>query len=72
MAAASVKIAGAHGQHIENVHLEPYNSLDEFWKLYEGSYARVLGQAEHFCKSSGAKPENTLVFIRCAKLYFLC
>ncbi|EJD50534.1 Arginase/deacetylase [Auricularia subglabra TFB-10046 SS5] len=65
VAAASVKIAGAHGQHIENIHLETYTSMDEFWKLYEGPYSRLLGQAENFCKVTDAKPENTLVFISC-------
>ncbi|KZV90022.1 Arginase/deacetylase [Exidia glandulosa HHB12029] len=65
VAAASVHLAGAHGQHIENVHLEPYESLDEFWKLYEGPYARLLRQAEHFVKSTNAVPEKTLVFISC-------
>ncbi|KAH7097623.1 Arginase/deacetylase [Auriculariales sp. MPI-PUGE-AT-0066] len=65
VAAASVKIAGPHGQHIENIHLDQYESLENFWKLYNGPYSRLLGQAEQFCQATKASPESTLVFISC-------
>ncbi|KAH9891788.1 Arginase/deacetylase [Cubamyces lactineus] len=62
--AASVSIHGPHGQHIENVHLEPYTSEEEFWEtLYAKRYSRVLDKARAFLDSTGGASDDTLVFI---------
>ncbi|KAI0715688.1 Arginase/deacetylase [Cerioporus squamosus] len=64
--AASVSIHGPHGQHIENIHLTPYKSEQEFWdNLYPGSYSRLLEKAGDFLDSTGGPGEDTLVFISC-------
>ena len=64
--AASVSIHGPHGQHIENVHLEPFESEGQFWDVhYNGAYNRLLRKAEDFIKNTGdASSNETLVFIR--------
>jgi hypothetical protein len=63
--AASVSIHGPHGQYIENVHLEPFESEEQFWDVhYRGAYSRLLRKAEDFLKSTGASSDDTLVFIR--------
>ncbi|KAI0313788.1 Arginase/deacetylase [Amylostereum chailletii] len=64
--AASVSIHGPHGQYIENVHLEPYESEEQFWeKLYNGAYNRLLNKAENFLRSTGEGEDDTMVFISC-------
>lgn len=64
--AASVSIHGPHGQYIENVHLEPFESEEQFWDAhYRGAYSKLLRKAEDFVKSTGgASSDDTLVFIR--------
>lgn len=63
--AASVSIHGPHGQYIENVHLEPFESEAQFWDVhYNGAYSRLLRKAEDFVKNTGgASSDDTLVFI---------
>lgn len=64
--AASVSIHGPHGQYIENVHLEPYESEEQFWRsLYERAYSRLLKKAQQFLESTGGKSDETMVFISC-------
>lgn len=48
---ASLCIDNAHGQHIWNVHLEPWKSEAEFWALYEDKYTVLLDKARKFLKS---------------------
>ena len=63
--AASVSIHGPHGQHIENVHLVPYATEQEFWdRLYSGPYSRLLSKAGEFLEHTGASTDDVLVFIR--------
>jgi hypothetical protein len=63
--AASVSIHGHHGQHIENVHLLPYESEEDFFKrLYDGPYSRLLGKAQEFVENTGTAQDDVLVFIR--------
>ena len=64
--AASVSIHGPHGQYIENVHLEPFESEEQFWDVYyRGAYGKLLRKAEDFVKSTGGtSSDNTLVFVR--------
>lgn len=63
---ASISLGGAHGQYIENVHLEPYASEEDFHEdLYPQYYNRLFGQARRFVKAANAVSDNTLVFISC-------
>ncbi|KAF8600397.1 Arginase/deacetylase [Ceratobasidium sp. AG-I] len=71
-AAASVSLHGnAHGQHIENVHLQEWaDEADFFERLYGdregGGYAgRLFGRARAFLKGTGAAPEKTMIFVSC-------
>ncbi|KAI0826937.1 Arginase/deacetylase [Trametes gibbosa] len=64
--AASVSIHGPHGQHIENIHLEPYASEQDFWdRLYPTQYLRLLKKAGEFIENTGGPRDDTLVFISC-------
>ncbi|KAJ9132535.1 Histone deacetylase [Pleurostoma richardsiae] len=48
---ASLCIENAHGQNIWNVHLEPWKSESDFWKLYESKYSILLEKARKFLKA---------------------
>ena len=62
--AASVSIHGPHGQHIENIHLQPYSSEEHFWSvLYKENYSKLLTKAEEFLTLSDSKGD-ALVLIR--------
>ncbi|KAJ7636785.1 hypothetical protein FB45DRAFT_1138718 [Roridomyces roridus] len=63
--AASVSIHGAHGQHIENVHLQTYTSPEHWEVLYKERYSRILRSAEEFLDKTGWPGEDVLVFISC-------
>lgn len=53
VSAASLVVAGGHGQHISNVHLEPYDDEGDFHRrLYEGYREGLLGAAERFCRQT--------------------
>lgn len=60
--AASVSLHGAHGQHIENVHLGVYATEDDFWALYESRYICVLRKAEEFLQKTPSG--DALIFMR--------
>jgi histone deacetylase HOS3 len=66
--AASVTLNGAHGQFIENVHLETYASDEEFFEhLYPAYRKRLIGGASEFLaktRTSASSPSDTMVFIR--------
>ncbi|EJU03261.1 Arginase/deacetylase [Dacryopinax primogenitus] len=64
--AASICIHGGHGQHIENIHLEPYTSDEDFWgRLYPQKYSQLLKKADDFFKNTGAEPHKSLVLVSC-------
>lgn len=48
---ASLCIENAHGQHIHNVHLEPWRTEAEFWDLYEDKYSVLLLKARKYLKA---------------------
>lgn len=62
--AASVSLHGPHGQHIENIHLQPYTSDEHFNVLYKEQYSKLLKKAGEFIEGSGGKGDDVLVFIR--------
>ncbi|KAF5334553.1 hypothetical protein D9758_015774 [Tetrapyrgos nigripes] len=79
--AASVSIHGAHGQWVENVHLQPYQSEPDgerhFWdELYPKVYMRLLRKAEEFVKDtnkqSDGEGEDVLVFIKLVRFFLHC
>ena len=66
--AASTTLSGAHGQYIENVHLESYTSDEDFFsRLYPIYHERLLGGATRFLKKTGelSSSDETMVFVRC-------
>ncbi|KAF8625944.1 hypothetical protein AX17_006670 [Amanita inopinata Kibby_2008] len=64
--AASVSIHKAHGQYIENIHLEPYTSEQQFRDvLYKKKYSRLLKKAEEFLTDTGGPGDDVLIFISC-------
>ncbi|KAJ7342711.1 Arginase/deacetylase [Mycena albidolilacea] len=63
--AASVSIHGAHGQYIENVHLQEYTSAEHWEKLYVEQYSKILWKAEEFLDSTGGPGKDVLFFISC-------
>ncbi|KAL7275073.1 histone deacetylase [Rhizina undulata] len=38
----------AHGQYIHNVHLKSYTTEEEFWKLYQNHYFKLISKARDF------------------------
>lgn len=48
---ASLCIDNAHGQHVWNVHLEPWRTDAEFWDLYENKYKVLLEKARKYLKA---------------------
>jgi histone deacetylase HOS3 len=60
---ASLNLA-AHGQYIENIHLQPYEDEDDFYARIYPKYLALLDKALVFMKETEADPERTVVFIR--------
>lgn len=61
---ASVTLDGAHGQWIQNVHLDKYTSPEEFDQLYREKYHPALfGKARRFLQATDARPGKTLILI---------
>jgi histone deacetylase HOS3 len=59
-----VRIDGAHGQYISNVHLEPYTSVAQFHSdVYPKYHDGLIGAAASFLKKTAADPGQTLFLI---------
>lgn len=56
---ASVCIDNAHGQSIWNVHLEPWKTPNEFWKLYKDKYLVLLDKARNFLRYQTQRLESS-------------
>ncbi|KAJ9609693.1 histone deacetylase [Cladophialophora chaetospira] len=52
---ASLCIENAHGQSIWNVHLEPWATQQDFWKLYEKKYLVLLEKTRVFLRQHTAR-----------------
>lgn len=68
--AASLCIENAHGQSVWNVHLQPWKTEDDFWRLYEDRYSVLLDKAKIFLqhhsqriKSEGKATGKAAIFI---------
>ncbi|KAF2748658.1 Arginase/deacetylase, partial [Sporormia fimetaria CBS 119925] len=48
--AASLCVENAHGQTVWNIHLQPWKTEDEFWKIYEERYMILLDKTRHYLK----------------------
>jgi histone deacetylase HOS3 len=48
---ASLCIDNAHGQNVWNVHLQPWRSEAEFWKLYETKYSILLDKTRAYLQT---------------------
>ncbi|KAG8733094.1 hypothetical protein FRC10_000424 [Ceratobasidium sp. 414] len=71
--AASINIS-AHGQHIENVHLQEWADENDFFgRLYgdpngevgDGYATRLFGRAREFLKSTRAISSKTMIYVSC-------
>ncbi|KAJ2934510.1 hypothetical protein H1R20_g2645, partial [Candolleomyces eurysporus] len=64
--AASTSIHNAHGQFIENIHLQTYTSEEHFWtELYEKRYKQILHKSQEFLDATGGPGDDVLIFISC-------
>lgn len=61
---ASVSLSGAHGQFIENMHLQPYATHDQFWNDLYPHYCKLFDKASDFLKL-GSQDTNVPIFISC-------
>ncbi|KTW31827.1 uncharacterized protein T551_01088 [Pneumocystis jirovecii RU7] len=52
-----------HNQAIWNIHIEKYDTIEEFEKIYNNSYIKLLTKADDFFKNSNALPEQCLLVI---------
>lgn len=48
--AASLCIENAHGQTVWNIHLQPWTTPEEFWRLYETRYLELLDKVRNYLK----------------------
>ena len=55
---ASLCVENAHGQSIWNVHLEPWKSHTDFWKLYESRYSILLEKTRIFLRQHTTRLES--------------
>lgn len=63
--AASTSIHGPHGQYIENIHLERYESNEQFFAEVYPKYLRLISRAETFLGETGGADDDVMVFISC-------
>ncbi|WVR08580.1 hypothetical protein IAU60_005635 [Kwoniella sp. DSM 27419] len=59
---ASISLA-AHGQYIENIHLQPYESEEDFYLRIYPLYLALLDKAKVFMRETAAEPSRTIVLI---------
>ncbi|WVQ63278.1 uncharacterized protein L199_001429 [Kwoniella botswanensis] len=59
---ASISLA-AHGQYIENIHLQPYEDEADFYTRIYPLYLALLNKAKVYMEETGAEPSRTMVFI---------
>jgi histone deacetylase HOS3 len=52
---ASICIDNAHGQTVWNVHLESWDSVEEFWQLYETKYTVLLDKTRNYLRGQSKR-----------------
>lgn len=62
--AASTSIHGSHGQYIDNIHLQRYDSEAHFWDVLYPRYLTLLHRARDFLDETGGPRDDVIVFIR--------
>ena len=60
---ASLCIENAHGQNIWNVHLQPWKTEAEFWKLYEERYSVLIEKMRAFLQTQYQKFRSTSLYV---------
>jgi histone deacetylase HOS3 len=68
---ASLCIENAHGQSIWNVHLEPWKTHADFWRLYESKYAVLIEKTRSFLRYHTEKLSNSLPGVKAKAAIFL-
>ncbi|KAI6147413.1 arginase deacetylase [Pisolithus tinctorius] len=63
--AASTSIHGPHGQHVENIHLQQYDSSEHFWDTLYPKYLNLIHRAKDFLDRTGGPGDDVLIFISC-------
>ncbi|KAF8120660.1 histone deacetylase domain-containing protein [Boletus edulis] len=61
--AASTSIHGPHGQYIENIHLQRYDSEAQFWDVLYPQYLNLLHRARDFLDDGPG--DDAIIFISC-------
>lgn len=56
---ASICIENAHAQMVWNIHLKPWASKPEFWKLYDERYVVLLDKARHYLRAQTEHIKST-------------
>ncbi|WWC92245.1 uncharacterized protein L201_007199 [Kwoniella dendrophila CBS 6074] len=59
---ASISLA-AHGQYIENIHLQPYENEADFYERIYPLYLALLNKAKIYMEETQAESSKTIVFI---------
>lgn len=49
---------------MENVVMEQFVSDDDFWRIYEEKYKKIIETAQTFLEQTNAVKEKTIVFMR--------
>ncbi|KAK5991143.1 Histone deacetylase HOS3 [Cladobotryum mycophilum] len=52
---ASICIDNAHGQTVWNVHLQPWETEQEFWEIYQTKYVVLLDKTRKYLKDQAAR-----------------
>ena len=68
---ASLCIENAHGQSIWNVHLEPWKSYADFWRLYDSKYTVLIDKTRNFLRSHSEKLSNAPIGVKPKAAIFL-
>lgn len=63
--AASTSIHGMHGQHVENIHLQQYDSNEHFWDVLYPKYLNLIHRARDFLDRTGGSGDDVLIFMSC-------
>lgn len=66
--AASTSIHGAHGQYVENVHIQQYKSIEHFWDVLYPKYLNLIRRARDFLDNTGGPGDDIIILIRFVRI----